>query len=212
MSSTGGAYDLGGTIGQPDAGRLTGGTYTLDGGFWGIAATAGGPTPTRTATPASAYLVAHVQWQSRPVQPNALNVLPVTETLRLTTGGALYTFNGTTDASGFFTSNVSLLPAGTYNIRIQGRQWLATCSTVTLTGTGTIQKDMGLQKAGDTNYSNTVNATDFSTLKGTFGKGIGDPGYNSLADFNGDNAVTSTDFNQVKNNFGQAGCVQSLAP
>lgn len=32
--STGGAYRLGGTIGQPDAGELSGGNYTLYGGFW----------------------------------------------------------------------------------------------------------------------------------------------------------------------------------
>ena len=35
MFSTGGGYELGGTIGQPDAGvQLTGGTFTLTGGFW----------------------------------------------------------------------------------------------------------------------------------------------------------------------------------
>ncbi len=34
MFSTGGAYSLGGTIGQPDAGTLSGGAYTLAGGFW----------------------------------------------------------------------------------------------------------------------------------------------------------------------------------
>lgn len=32
--STGGAYTLGGTIGQLDAGLLSGGPYTLSGGFW----------------------------------------------------------------------------------------------------------------------------------------------------------------------------------
>ena len=32
--STGGSYSLGGTIGQPDAGLLTGGGYQLSGGFW----------------------------------------------------------------------------------------------------------------------------------------------------------------------------------
>jgi len=32
--STGGAYTLGGTAGQPDAGALSGGSYTLSGGFW----------------------------------------------------------------------------------------------------------------------------------------------------------------------------------
>jgi hypothetical protein len=40
--STGGAYALGGSIGQPDAGLLTGGDYTLGGGFWGGGAAAGG--------------------------------------------------------------------------------------------------------------------------------------------------------------------------
>jgi CSLREA domain-containing protein len=32
--STGADYQLGGTIGQPDAGELSGGGYMLDGGFW----------------------------------------------------------------------------------------------------------------------------------------------------------------------------------
>ena len=31
---TGGAYSLGGTIGQFDAGTQSGGAYTLSGGFW----------------------------------------------------------------------------------------------------------------------------------------------------------------------------------
>ncbi len=38
MFSAGGGYSLGGTVGQPDAGVLSGGGYTLAGGFW----TAGG--------------------------------------------------------------------------------------------------------------------------------------------------------------------------
>ena len=36
--SEGGGYSLGGTVGQPDAGVLSGGGYTLVGGFWGGAA------------------------------------------------------------------------------------------------------------------------------------------------------------------------------
>ncbi len=34
-ASSGGAYLLGGTIGQPDARAISGGNYTLVGGFWG---------------------------------------------------------------------------------------------------------------------------------------------------------------------------------
>jgi hypothetical protein len=35
MSNAGGGYTLGATAGQPDAGSLSGGGYTLEGGFWG---------------------------------------------------------------------------------------------------------------------------------------------------------------------------------
>jgi len=33
-ASTGGVYSVKGTIGQPDAGGMSGGTYTIEGGFW----------------------------------------------------------------------------------------------------------------------------------------------------------------------------------
>jgi hypothetical protein len=33
--SIGGGYSLGGTIGQPDAGSVSGASYTIAGGFWG---------------------------------------------------------------------------------------------------------------------------------------------------------------------------------
>lgn len=36
MWSTGGPYELSGTIGQPDAGAMAGGSYTLTGGFWAV--------------------------------------------------------------------------------------------------------------------------------------------------------------------------------
>ncbi|MCK4658063.1 MAG: hypothetical protein KAV82_00945 [Phycisphaerae bacterium] len=34
MFSTGGSFELSGTIGQPDAGVISSGTFTLGGGFW----------------------------------------------------------------------------------------------------------------------------------------------------------------------------------
>src|SRR5438128_2140373 len=37
-TSTGGVYSISGTIGQPDAGHMSGGNFTLEGGFWGIIA------------------------------------------------------------------------------------------------------------------------------------------------------------------------------
>lgn len=41
-ASSGGNYNLNGTIGQPDAGTLSSGMYQLEGGFWG---SAGGVIP-----------------------------------------------------------------------------------------------------------------------------------------------------------------------
>jgi len=46
-TGTGGVYALSGTLGQPDAGTLSGGNYTLQGGFWpGIVVPSTGEAPT----------------------------------------------------------------------------------------------------------------------------------------------------------------------
>lgn len=45
-ASTGGIYTLNGTIGQPDAGPMSGGIYKLEGGFWAFAAGAAIAEPT----------------------------------------------------------------------------------------------------------------------------------------------------------------------
>ena len=41
--STGGDFSLGGTIGQHDAGAMTGGSFELVGGFWPVGGASGGP-------------------------------------------------------------------------------------------------------------------------------------------------------------------------
>ncbi len=57
-TSTGGVYSVSATPGQPDAGTMSGGTFTLTGGFWGAIAAVQPPgapylwialTPTNTA-------------------------------------------------------------------------------------------------------------------------------------------------------------------
>src|SRR5882672_7661805 len=46
-TSSSGIYTLSGTIGQPDAGTLSGGSYTLEGGFWpGLVVPSTGEAPT----------------------------------------------------------------------------------------------------------------------------------------------------------------------
>ena len=52
---------------------------------------------------------------------------------------------------------------------------------------------------------NVVGSQDFSTLKSTFGKSSGQPGYDDRADFNRDGVVSSAYFSLLKGNFGQGG-------
>src|SRR5213083_627171 len=60
-TSTGGVYSVSGTIGQPDAGHMSGGNYAIDGGFWGIIAavqTPGAPSLRVVLTTSNTVLVA----------------------------------------------------------------------------------------------------------------------------------------------------------
>ncbi len=51
MYATGNGYKVGGTIGQPDAGRLVGGEYAVIGGFWVFAGAAVAPPPPEAPDP-----------------------------------------------------------------------------------------------------------------------------------------------------------------
>ena len=42
-TSTGGVFSISGTIGQPDAGAMSSGSFQLTGGFWGVVQTPGAP-------------------------------------------------------------------------------------------------------------------------------------------------------------------------
>ncbi|MFL5735056.1 MAG: dockerin type I domain-containing protein, partial [Chloroflexia bacterium] len=176
------------------------------------------PTSTTTRTPtasATAVLVGHVTWQSRPAQPNALQQLPITITVKSGATEVNYPLQ-TTDASGFFTVPVTGLANGSYNWRVKSAQvgatppdynpgFLAVSGTLTLTGALITNVEMGLQRSGDVDNNNVVNAPDFAVLKGTFGKSIGQPGYDNRADFTGDTVVNSSDFTALKTNFGLGG-------
>src|SRR5207253_2074777 len=97
----------------------------------------------------------------------------------------------TTDASGYFTVDVSTLLTGTYTWRAKGPDgvghsnatdppgFLATSGTVDLLGAAITQVDMGTQKAGDCDNSNIVNGTDFTILHNSLGKCLGTIGYDN---------------------------------
>ena len=53
--------------------------------------------------------------------------------------------------------------------------------------------------------NNVVNTTDFNILKISFGKGLGDPGYDDRADLDNNQVVNIADFSLVKVNYGLGG-------
>ncbi len=77
-TSSGGVYTVTGTIGQADAGKMSGGNFTLDGGYWALIApvqTPGAPclwvalTPTNTV--AVWWALSETRWQLQ-TTPNLL--------------------------------------------------------------------------------------------------------------------------------------------
>src|SRR5262249_4891999 len=74
-------------------------------------------TATDTPTP-QAILVGHVTWQGRPSQPNPLQQVPITLTLKQGTTEVNYPAQAT-DAFGFFTVSVASMPGGLYNWRVK---------------------------------------------------------------------------------------------
>ncbi len=63
-TSTGGVYTVSGTIGQPDAGVMSGGNFTLVGGFWGIVSAVQTPGAPRLDISYTATNTVVVSWPS----------------------------------------------------------------------------------------------------------------------------------------------------
>jgi hypothetical protein len=149
-------------------------------------------------------IVGHVNWQGAPAQPNSRQMQPVTLTLKLGTTEANFPSQNT-DSSGYVTFTLPILPNGTYDWRVKGPKFLASAGNVALTGAPTTGFEAGLQRAGDADNNNVVNISDFNILKNSFGKMVGDPGYDARADFNNDNIVNAQDTNLHKINQGMSG-------
>lgn len=94
-TSTGGVYSVSGTIGQPDAGTtMSGGNYSIDGGFWAIVAAVQTPgAPLISVARSGAAVV--VSWPSP------------------STGYILQQNNTVTNAAGWSTSGYSITDNGT---------------------------------------------------------------------------------------------------
>jgi hypothetical protein len=124
--------------------------------------------------------------------------------LRINAAGVEYAAQNT-DSEGFFTVSVGSLVTGTYSWRVKDPKYLARAGQVTLTGAAVTDVEMGFMLVGDANDDNVVSSVDFSILKGTWNKMLGDPGYDPRADFNGDDVISISDFNLLKANYNRSG-------
>jgi hypothetical protein len=167
------------------------------------------PSPTATFTPAGtpgpAHISGHVTWQGPPSQPNARQVLPISMTLQLQSGGPATECAGlSTDPDGIFVAT-SDIAADSYNWRVKGPRYLAASGSVFVTKDVTTSLDVGLMKVGDANNDNRISVIDFNILKNAYGKSSGQPGYDDRADFSADHVLNSVDFTLLRTNFGLVG-------
>ena len=210
-SAAGGAYSLGGTIGQPDAGAASGGAYALTGGFWGIANAAppAAPIPSQVVSRKLHGGIARdinlpltgtvgVECRSGGASNNYQIVLtfPVAGTF---TGAAVSSGTGSvSSSSGSGTSMLTINLTGVTN---------AQRITVTLSGvsdgtnTGNLNVPMGML-LGDTSGNGAVNASDVSQTKSRSGQMVGATNFRS--DVNVSNSINSTDISSVKSKSGTA--------
>ncbi len=97
-------YQLSGTIGQPDAGQMSGGNYTLDGGFWATISAVQTPgAPLLTITLNSQLSTINISWPS----PSTGFVLQQNTDLSNPNGWSAY--GGTINDNGT-TKNVTINP------------------------------------------------------------------------------------------------------
>lgn len=68
-------------------------------------------------------------------------------------------------------------------------------------GQTTIEVEMGLLKAGDSNGDHTVNGLDFTEMVNSFLKSVGEPGFDPDTDFNNDGTINGLDFSEMVVNF-----------
>ena len=166
-------------------------------------------TPGGTSTPQAVTVVGHITLQGRPAQPNPAQSVPVSVTLIPVGGGSPHNMEAQTDPSGYFTLTVPLVP-GSYSWRVKTAQTLASSGSATL-GAGSNSIEVGMLRMGDAGNDNCVSTSDFNIIKQTYGKALGDPGYDPRADFTGDNTVNISDQNLLKINFGTCGAPPLLA-
>lgn len=113
-------------------------------------------------------------------------------------------FHQMTDGNGSFTVDMGNLASGVYQVWVKSPRFLAAQAQITYNGTP-MAVEIGTLLAGDANNNNVVTIVDFTIVRNTLGKALGDSGYDARADFNYDDRVNIVDFNLMRNKIGLGG-------
>ena len=118
--------------------------------------------------------------------------------------GASFTRTLTLTSSGGF--SFPDIPAGNYNLAINGAKWLRAIYSVNVTNANVTTISAALA-GGDANGDNSVDSTDFGILIGAYGgdSSVPNSGYDATADFDCDGVVDSTDFGLLIGEFNNTG-------
>jgi hypothetical protein len=210
-SAAGGAYSLGGTIGQPDAGTASGGAYALTGGFWGIA---------NQAPSAALQLTSAVSRKAHGSAGTFDIPLPLVGESGVECRSSSSTHTVVFTFSNNVVSGAASMTGGTGSV--SGSPTFATNTmTVNLTGVTDVQKitvnlsgvtDSSAQVlpdtsvsmnvlAGDTNGNKSVSASDIGQTKGQSGASITNSNFRQDVVPNG--SIGASDISLVKSRSGQ---------
>ena len=117
--------------------------------------------------------------------------------------------------SGIYTRASGGLIDGNYQLTIDAGKIRAAGTTVSLDGNGdgsaggnyllgTQEVDSFYALYGDNDGGRSVGVADFGRFRSTFGKSLGDVGYDASFDFDNNNAVGVSDFGQFRSRFGKS--------
>ena len=155
------------------------------------------------AAPAS--LNGSVTLQGRPAAPHASWQVPLTVDLYIAPDMSTpaFSYSVTTDADGAFTINN--IPTGVYTIAVKNSHTLKRVKQAQTISSGTNNVDFGTLLEGDCAEDNIVNVFDLSLLATSFGKSIGETGFDPRVDFNHDGTVNIFDLSLLANNYSKTG-------
>ncbi len=204
-SAAGGAYNLGGTIGQPDVGVANGGAYALTAGFWGIAnlPSPAAPVPSQVvsrklhgAVPFDIDLPLNGNVGIECRSGGASNVYQVVLTfpaaVTFTSASVTSGTGSVSSSTGSGTTAVTVNLTGVTNAQ---RITVTLVGVSNASGTGNLGVPMGVL-VGDTNGNGSVSSSDVAQTKSRSGQTA--DGSNFQSDVNTSGSINASDVAQVK--------------